>query len=109
MYCAMASTVFEEARLSMNACGYATGRAHSASTTRPGSVARRLTMTERVLLICGEEVAAYGFPDGHPFGPDRHDGLEDHGAQDRASPKRLRTYSLASSPLSSTVRGPLRT
>ena len=32
-------------------------------------------MAERVLLICGEEVAAYGFPDGHPFGPDRHDAF----------------------------------
>jgi acetoin utilization protein AcuC len=32
-------------------------------------------MTERVLLICGEEVAAYGFPGGHPFGPDRHDAF----------------------------------
>jgi len=32
-------------------------------------------MTERVLLICGDEVAAYGFPDGHPFGPDRHDAF----------------------------------
>lgn len=30
-------------------------------------------MAEQVLLICGDEVAAYGFPDGHPFGPDRHD------------------------------------
>ena len=32
-------------------------------------------MAENVLLICGEEVAAYGFPDGHPFGPDRHDAF----------------------------------
>lgn len=32
-------------------------------------------MAEQVLLICGEEVAAYGFPDGHPFGPDRHDAF----------------------------------
>jgi len=24
------------------------------------------------LLITGPEIAAYGFPDGHPFGPDRH-------------------------------------
>jgi acetoin utilization protein AcuC len=32
-------------------------------------------MTERVLLICGEEIANYGFPDGHPFGPDRHDAF----------------------------------
>lgn len=30
-------------------------------------------MAEEVLVICGEAVAAYGFPDGHPFGPDRHD------------------------------------
>jgi len=32
-------------------------------------------MAEQVLLICGKEVAAYGFPDGHPFGPDRHDAF----------------------------------
>jgi acetoin utilization protein AcuC len=24
------------------------------------------------VLICGQEIAAYGFPGGHPFGPDRH-------------------------------------
>jgi len=32
-------------------------------------------MAEQVIVICGEEVAAYGFPDGHPFGPDRHDAF----------------------------------
>jgi acetoin utilization protein AcuC len=26
-----------------------------------------------VLLIAGEQIARYGFPDGHPFGPDRHE------------------------------------
>jgi len=30
-------------------------------------------MSEEVIVICGEELAAYGFPGGHPFGPDRHD------------------------------------
>ena len=28
-----------------------------------------------VLLISGEEIARYGFGDGHPFGPDRHDAF----------------------------------
>ncbi|UCG72310.1 MAG: acetoin utilization protein AcuC [Chromatiales bacterium] len=27
----------------------------------------------RVLVLKGENIAAYGFGDGHPFGPDRHD------------------------------------
>ena len=31
-------------------------------------------MTE-VALICGAEIAAYGFGEGHPFGPDRHDAF----------------------------------
>ena len=30
-------------------------------------------MAEQVIVICGEELAKYGFPDRHPFGPDRHD------------------------------------
>ena len=30
-------------------------------------------MADQVIVICGEELAKYGFPDGHPFGPDRHD------------------------------------
>jgi acetoin utilization protein AcuC len=30
-------------------------------------------MTDRAILITGPQIAAYGFPDGHPFGPDRHD------------------------------------
>jgi acetoin utilization protein AcuC len=29
-------------------------------------------MTETTILIAGPAIAAYGFPDGHPFGPDRH-------------------------------------
>jgi acetoin utilization protein AcuC len=28
-----------------------------------------------VLLISGDEIARYGFPEGHPFGPDRHDAF----------------------------------
>lgn len=28
-----------------------------------------------MLLITGPEIAAYGFPKGHPFGPDRHDAF----------------------------------
>jgi len=27
------------------------------------------------ILVSGPELAAYGFPDGHPFGPDRHDAF----------------------------------
>ena len=33
-------------------------------------------MTEsdcNVLLVAGDEIARYGFGDGHPFGPDRHE------------------------------------
>jgi acetoin utilization protein AcuC len=26
----------------------------------------------KVLLVAGDAIARYGFPDGHPFGPDRH-------------------------------------
>jgi len=29
-------------------------------------------MADSLLLISGPELAAYGFPGGHPFGPDRH-------------------------------------
>jgi acetoin utilization protein AcuC len=28
-----------------------------------------------VLLVAGEQIARYGFPDGHPFGPDRHEAF----------------------------------
>jgi acetoin utilization protein AcuC len=28
-----------------------------------------------MILISGPEIAAYGFPGGHPFGPDRHDAF----------------------------------
>jgi acetoin utilization protein AcuC len=28
---------------------------------------------QQVALVCGPEIAAYGFGEGHPFGPDRHD------------------------------------
>jgi acetoin utilization protein AcuC len=31
--------------------------------------------TSNVLLVAGEEIARYGFGDGHPFGPDRHDAF----------------------------------
>lgn len=33
------------------------------------------TATDRLLLIAGPSLAAYGFPNGHPFGPDRHDAF----------------------------------
>jgi acetoin utilization protein AcuC len=28
-----------------------------------------------VALVAGEKIARYGFPDGHPFGPDRHEAF----------------------------------
>jgi acetoin utilization protein AcuC len=31
--------------------------------------------TRKVLVLKGENIAAYGFGDGHPFGPDRHDAF----------------------------------
>ena len=30
-------------------------------------------MADQVIIICGEELAKYGFPGDHPFGQDRHD------------------------------------
>jgi acetoin utilization protein AcuC len=30
-------------------------------------------MNEHAVLVTGPDIAAYGFPGGHPFGPDRHD------------------------------------
>jgi acetoin utilization protein AcuC len=38
---------------------------------------RKQAETPRVILISGPEIAAYGFPGGHPFGPDRHDAFMD--------------------------------
>jgi acetoin utilization protein AcuC len=32
-------------------------------------------MSSSVLLIAGPALARYGFPNGHPFGPDRHDAF----------------------------------
>ena len=32
-------------------------------------------MQPTAILIAGPEIAAYGFPQGHPFGPDRHDAF----------------------------------
>jgi len=32
-------------------------------------------VTSSVLLVAGEQIARYGFPDGHPFGPDRHEAF----------------------------------
>jgi len=29
-------------------------------------------MNNPVAVVVGERLARYGFPDGHPFGPDRH-------------------------------------
>lgn len=32
-------------------------------------------MSKSAAVVMGAEIAAYGFPDGHPFGPDRHDAF----------------------------------
>ena len=54
-------------------------------------------MSEQVIVICGDELASYGFPDGHPFGLDRHDvcitGLDrsDKASQFVRRPPRLAT------------------
>jgi acetoin utilization protein AcuC len=32
-------------------------------------------MSASVLLVSGDEIARYGFGDGHPFGPDRHEAF----------------------------------
>lgn len=32
-------------------------------------------MSPGAVLVAGPAIAAYGFPDGHPFGPDRHDAF----------------------------------
>src|SRR5690606_3717632 len=38
-------------------------------------------MSAEVIVISGPEIAAYGFPGGHPFGPDRHDAFASELAQ----------------------------
>jgi acetoin utilization protein AcuC len=44
-----------------------------------------------VLVVAGEAVARYGFPDGHPFGPDRHDAFMREFAQALGHDERIRT------------------
>ena len=57
----------------------------------------RVILAEQVIVIGGEELASYGFPDGHPFGPDRHDvfmdelGRSPYEAQFVRRPSRLAT------------------
>ena len=54
-------------------------------------------MVDQVIVISGEELARYGFPGGHPFGPDRHDvfmaelGRSPHTAQFVRRPSREAT------------------
>jgi acetoin utilization protein AcuC len=43
---------------------------HRASVKQPMSDA-----SPRVLLVSGDEIARYGFGEGHPFGPDRHEAF----------------------------------
>src|SRR6476469_7191256 len=35
----------------------------------------RFLTSSQVLLVSGDEIARYGFGEGHPFGPDRHEVL----------------------------------
>lgn len=50
-----------------------------------------------MIVITGPEIAAYGFPHGHPFGPDRHDAfvaeLERSGVAARVERRRARQAS----------------
>lgn len=50
-----------------------------------------------MIVITGPEIAAYGFPDGHPFGPDRHDAfvaeLERSGVASRVEQRHAREAS----------------
>lgn len=55
------------------------------------------------VLVTGPEIAAYGFPGGHPFGPDRHDAFVDefgrsdaNGRVSRAAPRRASRAELES-------------
>jgi len=52
-------------------------------------------MCEEVIVICGEELAAYGFPDGHPFGTDRHDAFMAELARSPSEPQVCRLPSRA--------------
>ena len=42
------------------------------------------------LLVSGPQIAAYGFPDGHPFGPDRHDAFPDEFAHSPTADRLVR-------------------
>jgi acetoin utilization protein AcuC len=64
MYCAMASCEMRGARI----IGYAL---QLANRSRAGTG----RMSAATILVTGPEIAAYGFPGGHPFGPDRHDAF----------------------------------
>jgi acetoin utilization protein AcuC len=63
-----------------------------------------VTESSNVLLICGDEIARYGFGEGHPFGPDRHaafmrelhqsgvDGRVRHGSARAATREELESF-----------------
>src|ERR1044071_5093868 len=68
------------------------------ASLRRSGMARRTIVTElhrsSVLLVSGEQIARYGFGDGHPFGPDRHEAFMPklpnaglHGCVQRAIPR----------------------
>jgi acetoin utilization protein AcuC len=56
MYCAMIFGVFRGRALSVN-------------------ILANKTAGTQTILVSGPAIAAYGFPNGHPFGPDRHDAF----------------------------------
>lgn len=49
--------------------------ARLAQLTTPSKPAVSELSDPNVLLIAGEQIARYGFGDGHPFGPDRHEAF----------------------------------
>jgi acetoin utilization protein AcuC len=63
------------------------GHSSNPSCLPPFSVPVSGAISSIVLLVAGEQIARYGFPDGHPFGPDRHEAfmreLEQRGLEAR--------------------------
>src|SRR5690606_2829731 len=54
---------------------YILGTRHCATFAAPrrcGEERNLATAASSVVVVAGERLARYGFPDGHPFGPDRH-------------------------------------
>ena len=62
MYWAMPAIIRESQRL----------RDSLESALNAATPQRRIAADRRVLVVADEALGRYGFPDGHPFGPDRH-------------------------------------